>query len=455
MAGERSFRGRSICVVGAGVAGLAAAFRLRRRQATVTVLDARDRVGGRVLTVREGFVAGQHAEGGGDFIDAGQEEICRLVRALGLDLIPVLRKGFGLAYSQRDRMVTRSPSSLVWNRLAEVLHPLIQAYRWSEERWDGVIAKQLSSLSVADWMKKTHLPPDVSGMLRSLRGFFLADPTELSLLSLVDQLASGTPGTGRMYRIRGGNDQLPLALAATLGNGVRLRHEVLALAQTNAGVFLTVRTASGEDRLIGAHYAIVTTPATKTRSLKFDPPLPPLQRSAVTRLRYGPVTKTLLQCDRRFWRGHGRPSAYGTDLPIGAVWDGNEEQKAKVGILCLMAGGSASAEVREILAKNGSPGLLRRLDWLGASKATVLASQTVNWERDPWVGGGYAVFDPSYDPALRHWLARPHGRILFAGEHTSFRWQGYMNGAIESGLRAAAEVEALIRMESPAYRGTI
>ncbi|HJR75607.1 MAG TPA: NAD(P)/FAD-dependent oxidoreductase [Nitrospiraceae bacterium] len=455
MARERLLRGRSICVVGAGLAGLAAAFRLRHQQATVTVLDARDRVGGRVLTIREEFAGGQHAEAGADFIDEGQEEICRLVRALGLDLIPILRTGFGLAYSQRDRMVQVSRSSLVWNRLAGVLQPLILDYRWSEERWDGVVAKRLGSLSVADWMKNVHLPRDVSGMLRSLRGFFLADPTDLSLLSLVDQLASGTPGRGRMYRIRGGNDRLPLALAATLGDDVRLRHEVLTLAQTNAGVLLTVRTASGEERVVRAHYAILAVPATKIRSLKFDPALPPSQRSAVTRLRYGPVTKTLLQCDRRFWRGRGRPLAYGTNLPVGAVWDGNEEQKAKAGILCLMAGGSASAEVQEILEKNGPAGLLRRLDWLGDSQAAVLATHTVSWERDPWAGGGYAVFDPGYDPALRQWLARPHGRILFAGEYTSFRWQGYMNGAIESGLRAAAEVEALIRMESPAYRGTI
>ncbi len=65
------------------------------------------------------------------------------------------------------------------------------------------------------------------------------------------------------------------------------------------------------------------------------------------------------------------------------------------------------------------------------------------WDDDPWVKGGYAVFDPSFDPALRAWLARPAGRILFAGEHTSLHWQGYMNGAVESGRRAAAEVRAL------------
>jgi monoamine oxidase len=83
--------------------------------------------------------------------------------------------------------------------------------------------------------------------------------------------------------------------------------------------------------------------------------------------------------------------------------------------------------------------------WLAATgqPAPLLASQAVVWDDDPWVRGGYAVFDPTFDPGLRQWLARPAGRILFAGEHTSQHWQGYMNGAIESGRRAAAEVRAL------------
>ena len=445
---ERLLRDCSVCVVGAGLAGLTAAVRLRRLQAIVTVLEARNRVGGRVLTIRQGFAEEQRAEAGGDFIDEDQVEICRLVRTIGLELTPVLRSGFGLVCSHRGRIVKVFRSSPIWGKLAEALHPIIQDYRWSEGRWDGAVAKRLGALSVADWMKRARLAPAVTRMLVGLRGFFLADPEDLSLLSLVDQLAFEAPGTGRMYRIEGGNDRLPLALAAALGEGVRLRHEVLVLSQTNTGVVLTVRAANGEEQRLRADYAIVTIPATKIRSLKFDPPLPRLQRSAITRLRYGPVTKTLVQCDRRFWRRRGRPLAYGTDLPIGAVWDGNEEQKGKAGILCLMAGGSASMEAQEMLAKNGPPGLVRQLKWLGASKATVLATHAVTWEADQWVGGGYAVFDPQYDPALREWLARPHGRILFAGEHTSLRWQGYMNGAIESGLRAAAEVASLERMES-------
>src|SRR5262249_56612170 len=88
-----------------------------------------------------------------------------------------------------------------------------------------------------------------------------------------------------------------------------------------------------------------------------------------------------------------------------------------------------------------------RIDWLGRP-ARLVASQTVVWDDDPWARGGYAYFDTSYDPLWRAWLARPAGRVVFAGEHTSIRFQGYMNGAIETGLRAAAEIAALHRDES-------
>lgn len=86
---------------------------------------------------------------------------------------------------------------------------------------------------------------------------------------------------------------------------------------------------------------------------------------------------------------------------------------------------------------------MRELDWLGIGKTRVVAHHVTTWEEDPWARGGYAYFEGGCDPNLRAWLARPHGRILCAGEYTSVRWQGYTNGAVESGLRAAAEVAAL------------
>ena len=128
---------------------------------------------------------------------------------------------------------------------------------------------------------------------------------------------------------------------------------------------------------------------------------------------------------------------------MGAFWDANEEQAGEVGILTLMAGGQASEDTQKIVAQRRVEGLVDVLEWMGSRSATLLHSRIVTWEDDPWAQGGYAYFDPSFDPHLREWLARPHGRIVFAGEHTSVNWQGYMNGAVESGLRAVEEVCAM------------
>jgi len=107
-----------------------------------------------------------------------------------------------------------------------------------------------------------------------------------------------------------------------------------------------------------------------------------------------------------------------------------------------VAGGEASDALQAIWKAGGADVVAARLSWLG-TPAPVLAARTISWEHDPWARGGYAYFDPAFDPRLRDWLARPAGRIVFAGEHTSIRWQGYMNGAVESGLRAAAEIAAI------------
>lgn len=439
----RSNHRKSVIVLGAGLAGLTAALELQRQGMAVTVVEGQGRAGGRVLTIRNGFVEGQHAEAGAEFIDEEQEEICRLVRSLDLRLEPVLRDGFGFALSSGGK-ISRMPGDDLWKRLAEQLSPLIRAYQLTEQRWDGGVAAALGSLSVAEWMKGRSLPGRLREMLVGLRGFFLADPADLSLLSLIDQMASGSPGKGGMYRIAGGNDRLPEALAAMLSDRLLLRHEALAVSQSKQAVRVRVR-AGHHESWLRSDYVVLAIPATKLRTLAITPALPPEQAAAFSTLRYGPVSKVLLQFDRRFWKRPHQPLAYGTNLPVGAVWDANERQKGRHGILCLMAGGQASRATRRLLSSTGVAGVVWCLRWLGSSGKQATAMHTVTWEKSPWVQGGYAVFGPGFDPALRSWLARPCGRLFFAGEHTSLRWQGYMNGAIESGLRAAAEIQTQLR----------
>ncbi|HJT20290.1 MAG TPA: NAD(P)/FAD-dependent oxidoreductase [Nitrospira sp.] len=438
--------GVSVIVVGAGLAGLTAAARLSREGAKVTVIEARPRAGGRVLTLRNSFAEGQHAEAGGDFIDEGQEEIIALVQQYGLTLRRVLRRGFSFVRQERsgrphDRPI---PGASAWSKIERLAEPLVQSYRRQGQRWDTAFVRKLGGQSIAQWLDRVEADDEVWAIVRGLRGFFLADPEDLSLLVLIDQLASDAPGRRGIYRIEGGNDRLPDALAAKLEEAIHFNTAAMSLRHDRTSVRVTVRTAGGGQSVLKADAAILAVPAVTLRAVPIQPALPDDQAKAIACLKYGRVTKSLLQFGRRFWKRKGRPLAYGSDAPTGALWDANEEQGGRPGILTLMAGGQASEDSRKIVAQHGVDGLVRQLEWLGSSGADLLHAHLVTWEDDPWAGGGYAYFDPGFDPAWRDWLARRYGRLFFAGEHTSVKWQGYMNGAVESGIRAAEEVAAQV-----------
>jgi monoamine oxidase len=440
-----TLNGVSVLVAGAGLAGLAAAHDLVAMGASVKIVDVRDRVGGRVWTIRDGFVEGQHAEAGGDLIDEEQHEIRELAQELGLKMTRILRGGFGYVRpdgSGRPKIVQRS-AARGWDRLAEVLANVTKPYRLAERRWDSPVTADLARRSVAAWLDQVSADPELRATATGLRGFFLADPDELSLIALVDQFASSDgQASGSVYRIEGGNDRLAAALAAPLGDRLHLNTDVVALSHRGKTVRVSVKNGRALSQ-INCDYAILAVPATLLRRMPITPALSAQQHDAISRLKYGRATKTLMQFSKRFWRAPGRPRAFGSPMPFGAVWDGNEEQRGRSGILSLLAGGGASDATQAIVAKQGTRGLADSLDWLGSRDAELVASRQIVWEQDPYARGGYAFFDPGFEPSLRAWLARPCGRLFFAGEHTSIKWQGYMNGAVESGRRAAAEVAAV------------
>src|SRR6185436_15110479 len=173
-----------VLVAGAGLAGLAAARDLIALGATVTVIDGRDRVGGRVWTIRDGFVEGQHAEAGGDFIDEEQAAIRGLAQELGLKLTRVLKGGFGYVREDqggRPRIVARN-ARRGWERLASELRGVATPYNLAERRWDSPVTADLARRSVAAWLDEVKADAELRASAAGLRGFFLADPEELSLV---------------------------------------------------------------------------------------------------------------------------------------------------------------------------------------------------------------------------------------------------------------------------------
>ena len=270
------------------------------------------------------------------------------------------------------------------------------------------------------------------------------------MLPVVDQFAEGgAPGASGMYRLSDGNDALPAAVARGLSATIHLGTPVTRIVTRGRTVRVSCGGHSASE--LTTDFVVSTLPATTLRRVVFEPTLNDSQADAIRSLRYGPATKVLLQFERRFWKGLTRSSAYASDRSTGAVWDANEQQARTPGILTLLAGGSASSALRRMIARRGWRGVVRQLSWLG-EPAHLIAAASYSWEADRWARGGYAVFTTQFDPALRDWLARPAGRIVFAGEHTSREWQGFMSGAIDSGRRAALEVAMLARLP---YQGLL
>jgi monoamine oxidase len=444
---------RHVLVIGAGLAGLSAARELEDRGLRVTVAEARDRVGGRVWTCRDGFAERQHAEGGADIIESEQTAVLALARRFRLELAPILGRGFGYYGPDRAGRLRIQSMHAGSGDIQEPLSDLIRDYKLGEQRWDSGIARALSSASVAAWVRS--LPGRrgraekvfVLERLRAFRGLFLADPEDLSLLALVD-FFSADPfgGDGTMSRVAGGNDRIATTLADSLRTPPLMRTAIRRVRAGSHGIEASAENPGGLDR-IHADYCIVAIPPPLIGELGITPSLPPQQNEAIRTLKMGAATRLLLQFSRPFWRRRALASLYGSNQPIGAVWDGNEQQRGRAAILTCLAGGDASGQLQQALDREGPVGVASSLRWLGPPSRLVVA-RAIDWEAERWSRGGYALFAPGWNPELRDWLARPHGRVLFAGEHTSVRWQGYMNGAIESGQRAAAEVIASIRTDS-------
>jgi len=364
----------------------------------------------------------------------------------------VLRGGFGYIRAGADgkpRLVTRH-GSRTWDRMSKELQTWIARYKTVEQRWDSPIAADIARRSVAQWLDEEGADEELRATSLGMRGFFLADPDELSLIALVDQFSNDYESwPPNLYRIVGGNDRLPVALADRLGARVHLGSELVAVSVRGQHVHATIK-HRGATAAMTADYLVFAMPASLLRRVPIVPALPTPQHQAITSLTYGRATRTLLQFDRRFWRMTGRPRAFGSSLPFGAMWEGNEDQAATPGILSVLAGGSASAATQTAIASDGIARFADSFSWLGSGPpARLIASRQVVWESDPFARGGYAYFSSSFDPALREWLARPAGRLFFAGEHTSIRWQGYMNGAVESGRRAALEIRASAALTKP------
>jgi monoamine oxidase len=431
-------RGR-VVVVGAGLAGLAAATELARAGFAVTVLEARMRVGGRVHTVR--FPGGQHAEAGGEFVDTSHTVLRSYARTLRLPLEDVRRQGAdlpGVAYLGGRRTIQ---DSLYTPRVdAEIaryqarLDTLAAPLSTADPLRRGAALDRRSAASLLD---ELALDPAARLLIEhDLRDEYTVEPDRLSLLFLAHlaKLTADLPDSGvEAFRIRGGNARLPRALAVGLSADVRVGTIVDAISADPRGV----RVQAGR-RTFRGDWCVLTIPVPALRAVRVSPALP----AAVGELQYGTAVKTMLQYDPRVWRNQGFNGDTLTDLTLHTTWEATDGQPGRAGVLLAYTGAANGARLGARAPAARIAEVAGELETIyPGSRAALRTGITQSWQGERFTGGTYTA--PAPGQMTRCWAAlrRPYGRLVLAGEHTD-AYASYMEGALRSGRRAAAYIHA-------------
>ncbi len=441
--GSGSGAGRSVVVIGAGLAGLAAADELSREGFDVTVIEARDRIGGRVRTLREPFRGGQFAEAGGEYLDAVHTEMLALVDRFGLDLDDLNEVGSdkpGVAYAGGRRY---DAADLDAEAEGAIDAFYAETASLAEDLDPGDIegtGAELDTASAGELIDEIEPSEDARFVLEhQLRDAYAMDPARLSLLFVVlSELAYAEADAEGIeaLRVKGGNDQIPEALAAELDGEVSLSSPVSAISQDGDGV--QVRSAGGD---VAADHAVITVPLSTLSAIDLSPALDPGDRGAAEAIQYGAATKSILQYRGRPWIDVGSNGESFTDLPAGDTWEATDAQNGGDGILIAFSAGG--------LALRGAglePGV--RIEQAVAdmdrvfpgSEARYLTGASVAWSAEPFSRGSYVAPAPGQAMALATETWEPFGRIHFAGDHTDRQFPGYMEGAVRSGRRAATQI---------------
>jgi monoamine oxidase len=442
---------RRVVVVGGGLAGLSCAYELRKLGFEVVVLEGQGRAGGRVLTLREGLDQGLSAETGATRIPDTHHMTLDYVREFGLTLEPF--KGGNLAdvvHLRGQNYVPGHGPEPDWPLQLTAEERRLGRGGMAKRYMGGpleLVKDSKDSLSVPgpileqdhytlrQYLEKQGLSRDAVELV-TLGGDSSASAGLLLLVEFNEQV------TREYFHIRGGNDQLPGSLAKKLelGGAIRYGCRVTGVGQDDSGAWAVMEHAGGHETVRG-DYVVSALPFSVARNLFAEAKLSTEKQRVIRELKYFPVDKVFLQMQKQFWKAKGLSGFANTDLLSERFWALGPESPEERGLLLSYVIGENAAKLDTMDAQSRVQQTLAdaEIAFPGA-RDQFEAARVKSWGEDPWQRGGLT----SFGPGELSWIpvnARREGRIFFAGEHTS-RWNGWMQGAIESAHRVVKEITA-------------
>jgi monoamine oxidase len=420
---------REVVVIGAGIAGLTAAYRLHQHKVPVRVFEGQKRVGGRMWSLRDHFPEGLVCELGGELVDSNHEAIQKMCGELELTLDD---------FEQDDKALARDVWFFEGKRIKD--EAVVEAFR--------PIAAKIDEAGAEGWFR-TLL--DVG--YTTEYGREIAEQSAWNLLMMIDT----NPDPFRIFgesderfHIRGGNDQVPTRLAERLGDRVETDTRLEALAQRADGAYELALRRGETSRTVVADRVLLALPFTKLREVRLDLDLPPVKRKAIDEIGYGTNAKLMVGFSERLWRAQGSNGSVLTDLPFQLTWESTRLQPGKAGILVCFTGGQRGLEIGGGTPAEQSERFARELERVfpGAAERRI-GEARFHWPTFEWMKASYACYLPGQWTTICGAEGERVGNLHFAGEHTSLDFQGFMEGGCESGERAAREVLVDLGLAEP------
>lgn len=445
---------RRVIVIGAGLAGLAAADDLTAAGHDVTVLEARTRPGGRLFTIRSPFADGLYAEAGAMF--AGGPRITRYAERFGIRLVGE-RSDAAFVYHLRGRRLRLGGGPVDWPL---ALTPEEQEGRWGETYiaplledigdpfaagWPPESLRRYDDMTLPDLLRSRGASPDLIELLRTdVLHLYDTGIDSLSALWFLRSAAiyatMAREGGGGV--IEGGSDRLPRAIAAHLSGRITYGAPVVRIEQDNAEVRAIV-SQGGRPRTLTADYLVCAIPFTVLRDVEVAPAFSAGKQRAIRELPYSSITRVYVQMRERFWEQAGESGWAESDLPVPRTIVhplAPADTRPRRAVLEAHTGREHARRLAGLDEEARLEFALEQLETLyPGARAHAEGGTSYSWVTDPWARGGYSSLRPGQVFGLLPHVAQREGRIFFAGEHTS-RMSASMEGAIESGQRAAREI---------------